>query len=204
MGERQKAETPPKCDTAPSTERMEAALRRIARWHGEFPRSERFCDDGTEMSYAGAFGSDGERDYMRQVALDALGDGQPPPAPLSKCPFCSSPLRSDGSIIHSAGCEGLEEAGINKLQLHELQRAFLGAVDRIIAPASHPAPPSALPEYRQALVNIRQLTRSVPSHANPAVRTVGAVYDIANRTLDAGGDLFAAHSDETARGRHGA
>lgn len=58
-------------------------------------------------------------------------------------------------------------------------------------------PPVAPPEYRQALLRIRDLTRSSPSHACPAVRTVGDVYHEANRALDAGGDLFASASDET-------
>lgn len=49
----------------------EAALKRIAKWHGEFPRSGRTCETGVEMSYGAAFGSNGERDYMRQLAHDA-------------------------------------------------------------------------------------------------------------------------------------
>ena len=62
----------------PRAERMEAALRKIARWHKEFPPSGRTWEDGQPMSYGAAFGSNGERDYMRQVALNALtGDSQP-------------------------------------------------------------------------------------------------------------------------------
>lgn len=53
-----------------------AALQRIARWTGEFPDTGQFWDDGSPMSYSAAFGSNGERDYMRQVALDALSKGQ--------------------------------------------------------------------------------------------------------------------------------
>jgi len=56
-------------------EKAEAALRRIERWFGEFPPSGRHYDDGTEMSYGAAFGSNGERDFMRKVARDAL-DGK--------------------------------------------------------------------------------------------------------------------------------
>ncbi len=48
------------------------ALTKIARWHGEFPDTGRTWDHGTPMSYGAAFGSNGERDYMRQVALDVL------------------------------------------------------------------------------------------------------------------------------------
>jgi hypothetical protein len=53
---------------------LERALRRIAKWHGEFPGTGKFYDaEKTQpMSYAGAFGSDGERDYMRKIAQEAL------------------------------------------------------------------------------------------------------------------------------------
>ena len=52
--------------------RYRAALERISKWFGEFPPTGRTWDDGTAMSYAAAFGSNGERDYMRQVAASAL------------------------------------------------------------------------------------------------------------------------------------
>lgn len=50
------------------------ALRRIERWFGEFPETGRFWDKEKQepMSYAAAFGSNGERDYMRGIACDAL------------------------------------------------------------------------------------------------------------------------------------
>jgi len=52
---------------------LERALRRIEKWFGEFPPSERHWPDGAEMSYGIAFGSNGERDYMRTIARAALG-----------------------------------------------------------------------------------------------------------------------------------
>jgi hypothetical protein len=59
----------------PQDERvLETALRRIARWHGEFPETGRTWPHGAPMSYGGAFGSHGERDYMRQLALEALNN----------------------------------------------------------------------------------------------------------------------------------
>ncbi len=60
--------------------RYKAALERISKWFDEFPPTGRTWDDGTAMSYSAAFGSNGERDYMRQVAADALSPndkGQP-------------------------------------------------------------------------------------------------------------------------------
>ncbi len=53
---------------------MRKALERISKWHGEFPPTGRFWDTSTkdEMSYGAVFGSNGERDYMRTVAADAL------------------------------------------------------------------------------------------------------------------------------------
>jgi hypothetical protein len=50
------------------------ALERIARWHGEFPETGQFWDDEKTrpISYGAALGSNGERDFMRKVASDAL------------------------------------------------------------------------------------------------------------------------------------
>lgn len=56
---------------------LEDALGRIRKWHGEFPVTERFWDEpkNTEpMSYGACYGSNGERDFMRNVAAEALGD----------------------------------------------------------------------------------------------------------------------------------
>ena len=54
--------------------KMRRALERIARWHGEFPATGKFWDDERTRptSYAAEYGSNGERDYMRRVAMDAL------------------------------------------------------------------------------------------------------------------------------------
>jgi hypothetical protein len=49
---------------------MRVALERIKKWFGEFPIAK--CVDGTEMSYYTAYGSMGERDFMRGVAREAL------------------------------------------------------------------------------------------------------------------------------------
>ena len=53
-------------------ERLETALKRIAKWFGEFPETERTWDDGSPMSYSACYGSNGERDFMRQIAQEAL------------------------------------------------------------------------------------------------------------------------------------
>ena len=55
-------------------DRLRDALQRIARWHGEFPETGRYWDEKrtNPMSYSAVFGSNGERDYMRNVASDAL------------------------------------------------------------------------------------------------------------------------------------
>lgn len=54
--------------------KLENALRRIAKWFGEFPATDRTWSpsDKTPMSYGSCFGSNGERDYMREVASQAL------------------------------------------------------------------------------------------------------------------------------------
>lgn len=54
------------------TKALKQALEKIARWHGEFPESGSYYENGYPMSYGAAFGSNGERDYMRGVARDAL------------------------------------------------------------------------------------------------------------------------------------
>lgn len=56
--------------------KMRTALERIERWHGEFPPTGKTWNDGSPLSYSAAFGSNGESDYMREVARAAL---TPPP-----------------------------------------------------------------------------------------------------------------------------
>jgi hypothetical protein len=53
---------------------LERALQSIAKWHGEFPVTGKFYDveETRPMSYGAAYGSNGERDYMRTLALNAL------------------------------------------------------------------------------------------------------------------------------------
>ncbi|HYF35140.1 MAG TPA: Lar family restriction alleviation protein [Prosthecobacter sp.] len=57
-------------------ERLREALQRIERWFGEFP----MVDDprgGKPVSYGVAYGSNGERDFMRAIARAALaGKGE--------------------------------------------------------------------------------------------------------------------------------
>ena len=50
--------------------RMRDALERIERWFGEFP--EVTCVDGKVTPYGIAYGSNGERDFMRTIARKAL------------------------------------------------------------------------------------------------------------------------------------
>lgn len=47
-----------------------AALERIERWFGEFPAVT--GRDGNPSRYGVEYGSNGERDYMRGVARDAI------------------------------------------------------------------------------------------------------------------------------------
>jgi hypothetical protein len=57
---------------------LEAALQTIVEWK-DFPATGSFWGDEPtrEMSYSAAFGSNGERDYMRRVAEQVL---LPPPS----------------------------------------------------------------------------------------------------------------------------
>lgn len=56
---------------------LEKALKRIETWRGEFPDTGRQWDDGSPMSFGACFGSNGERDFMRQIATDALNGSEP-------------------------------------------------------------------------------------------------------------------------------
>jgi len=55
---------------AERAKRLEEALRIIEAW--SLPATGSFWKDGTPMSYGGAFGSNGEREYMRQIARVAI------------------------------------------------------------------------------------------------------------------------------------
>lgn len=56
--------------TADEIERVKEILEKIQRWHGEFPEAP--LHNGKPQSYGAAFGSNGERDYMRGMAGYAL------------------------------------------------------------------------------------------------------------------------------------
>lgn len=51
---------------------LRKALERIERWFGEFPDTGRTWPDGSPMSYIALYGSNGERDFMREIAREAL------------------------------------------------------------------------------------------------------------------------------------
>lgn len=51
--------------------RMKKALERIERWFGEFPDVVD-SQTGRVTTYSYAWGSNGERDFMRTVAREAL------------------------------------------------------------------------------------------------------------------------------------
>ena len=52
---------------------MEEALERIVKWHGEFPEvTTEFNGKVEKCSYGIAYGSNGERDFMREIARKAL------------------------------------------------------------------------------------------------------------------------------------
>lgn len=55
---------------------LQAILQRIVNWDS-FPNTGKFWDEPENtrpMSYAACYGSNGERDYIRQLAKDALND----------------------------------------------------------------------------------------------------------------------------------
>lgn len=55
--------------------RLRAALVRIEKWFGEFPPTDAtWPESGNPVSYGAQFGSNGERDFMRGIARDALNN----------------------------------------------------------------------------------------------------------------------------------
>jgi hypothetical protein len=48
------------------------ALRCITKWFGEFPETGETWPSGDPISYGTLYGSNGERDYMREIARKAL------------------------------------------------------------------------------------------------------------------------------------
>jgi hypothetical protein len=56
----------------PNREAIREKIARIERWFDEFPETGKTWNDGTPMSYGAAYGSNGERDYMRAIAREAL------------------------------------------------------------------------------------------------------------------------------------
>jgi len=59
------------CDLERENARLREALKVISEWNS-FPETGQKWRDGTPLSYAAAYGSNGERDYMRNVAQKAL------------------------------------------------------------------------------------------------------------------------------------
>ena len=55
-------------------EKLAEALARIERWVGEFPDTGEYWDDGSPVSYGAAYGSNGQRDFMRGLARAALAE----------------------------------------------------------------------------------------------------------------------------------
>jgi len=55
--------------------KLRAALQRIEKWFGEFPETGKYWDSQClrPMSYLACYGSNGERDFMREIARKALG-----------------------------------------------------------------------------------------------------------------------------------
>jgi hypothetical protein len=65
------------------------------------------------------------RNQFRKEArywIQRLERAENEPAPvLSQCPFCDQPADSEGGIWHRPHCEGLQDAGLTKLQQYALQ-----------------------------------------------------------------------------------
>ena len=76
--ERDAAPPPPEWQSAPYVAALVDALEQIERWDG-FPSTDKTWEgSGEPVSYGAAFGSNGERDFMREVARKALAAAPKP------------------------------------------------------------------------------------------------------------------------------
>ena len=57
-------------DYRKSNAQLLVLLNKIVNW--EMPVTDEFWDDGSPMSYGACYGSNGERDYIRLVANEAI------------------------------------------------------------------------------------------------------------------------------------
>ena len=81
--------------------RKDEALAKIEKWFGEFPPTGQFwAGSRQEMSYSAAYGSNGERDYMRGVARQAL---QPPSKPKKRYAVAKVELPQEFSAHDEVG-----------------------------------------------------------------------------------------------------
>ena len=84
-------------------------IETIARW--ELPATNRFWgnDPTRPMSYETCFGSNGARDYMREVARAALGELDTPIPMILTCPICGGRHIDNGLFAtkphHTHACQ---------------------------------------------------------------------------------------------------
>ncbi len=79
------------------TAALVSALQRIAKWHDEFQETGQAWPDGKPMSYGAAYGSNGQRDFMRKVAQDALDEFAAVPNPTGWRDIATAPL--NGTVV---------------------------------------------------------------------------------------------------------
>ena len=88
------------------------ALSKIEKWFGEFPPTGKIWPDGEPVSYATEYGSNGERDFMRGVAREALAQMQKPVLIFKNgliCSVCNSPqYYSPSGVTCINGHDGVE------------------------------------------------------------------------------------------------
>ncbi len=147
---------------------LRKALEIVARW--ELPETGEKWGDGTPMSYGAAFGSNGERDYMRKVARAALA-----------VPAIPAPTEQSESIRDFADfredLERLSEPGLAKAQAKVIRKAIYDTIDaRVRNFASRAAPD-------QPAVVVPEGWQLVPIEPTEAMRqasynvNVGSVYE---------------------------
>jgi hypothetical protein len=105
----------------PSNERLLPTLKKLVRGYVSLLESAReriifhggTCDTVEQME-------NGDPYLAEARAAIALAESSPPETEvtLKRCPYCERPADDAGGINHVGGCAGLENAGLNRLQLY--------------------------------------------------------------------------------------
>lgn len=137
----------PPAPVLPVNAQMLEALKRIERWFGEFPETGDFWDapeNTRPMSYGAAYGSNGERDYMRGVARAAITAAEAAQAQPAEAEAVLSVRPSEWSTLSPQAQDAMKRIVV---KVHQAERVADGEarerMQNVVLGGSEPATPSA-------------------------------------------------------------